>query len=196
MSPKRFADRGRSAGPGEDRILETARSGDADAWAAIYSELAPALLAFLRARGAPEAEDLLGEVMVQVARDLPGFKGGYDDLRGWVFRIARNRLIDDARYRRRRPVVPSSPESIAAAAGSGDAEQDALDRIADERVLRLIRELRPSQRDVLILRLFSDLTIEETARALGKRPGAVKALQRRGLARLQAQLEVDADPSA
>lgn len=48
-----------------------------------------------------------------------------------------------------------------------------------------IDELPPDQRSVVLLRIIGDLTIEEIARAVGKRPGAVKALQRRGLRRLE-----------
>ncbi len=165
--------------------MDAAVRGDANAWGALYDELAAPVLAFLRARGAADPEDLLGEVLAQVARDLPRFKGDAEQLRGWVLRIARNRLIDDARYRARRPTVSATEELLASAGGEGDAEHEALDRLSDERALRLVRELRPSQRDVLILRFFSDLTIEETATALGKRPGAVKALQRRALRALR-----------
>jgi RNA polymerase sigma-70 factor (ECF subfamily) len=52
-------------------------------------------------------------------------------------------------------------------------------------VRRLLSELTPEQQDVLLLRVLGDLTVEEVARAVGKRPGAVKALQRRGLAELE-----------
>jgi RNA polymerase sigma factor (sigma-70 family) len=49
-------------------------------------------------------------------------------------------------------------------------------------VRRQFEELTPDQRDVLSLRIIAGLTLQETAEALGKRVGAVKALQRRGLA--------------
>jgi len=173
---------------GSDARPAAAARGDPEAWAELYDEIAPAVLAFLRARGAPDPEDLLGEVMLQVVRDLPGFEGDTAGLRGWVLRIARNRMIDDARYRRRRPAAPAPTEELAARAGSGDSEREAMDRLADDRVFALIRELKPDQRDVLILRFFSDLTITEVARALGKRPGAVKAIQRRALAALRERL--------
>lgn len=179
---------GRPRGRGADARLEAAVRGDEEAWAELYDELAPAVLAFLRARGADEPEDLLGEVLAQVARDLRRFKGDPVQLRGWVLRIARNRLIDDARYRKRRPGAPAPDELLVSAGGEGDAEREALERLGDDRLLALIRGLRESQRDVLILRYFADLTIEETARALRKRPGAVKALQRRALKALRERM--------
>lgn len=171
-----------------DPSIERAAAGDEAAWASLYDQLAPAVLAFLRARGAAEPEDLLGEVMLQVARDLARFRGDLPALRGWVLRIARNRLVDAARHGMRRPAAPAPSELIAARGGSGDLEREALARLGDEEVLAVVRQLRPTHRDVLILRFFAGLSVEETARALGRRPGAVKALQRRALAALEARL--------
>jgi RNA polymerase sigma-70 factor (ECF subfamily) len=52
----------------------------------------------------------------------------------------------------------------------------------------VIRRLSPDQQTVLLLRLFAELTIEEVATVIGKRPGAVKQLQRRGLVALRREL--------
>jgi RNA polymerase sigma-70 factor (ECF subfamily) len=68
-------------------------------------------------------------------------------------------------------------------------ESEALDRLfADD--LRLAQEvLTEDQRDVLSLRVIGNLSLEETAQVVGKRVGAVKALQRRGLIALRDHLE-------
>lgn len=72
------------------------------------------------------------------------------------------------------------------------AEAGALNRIGEERVRVLLAQLAPDQRDVLLLRLVGDLTIEQIAQTLDKPRGAVKALQRRGLASLSKLLEAQA----
>lgn len=59
---------------------------------------------------------------------------------------------------------------------------------AAERVRRIIEQLAPDQRDVLLLRVLGELTVEEVATVIGKSPGAVKALQRRGLAAVKLML--------
>ena len=64
----------------------------------------------------------------------------------------------------------------------GCAEQESLDALATEWVDEVLAQLEPDQRDVLLLRVVAQLTIDEIAVALGKSSGAVKALQRRGLA--------------
>jgi RNA polymerase sigma factor (sigma-70 family) len=169
-------------------LLEAAREGSEQAWAEIYRWLAPAVVGYLRVNGAPEPEDTLSEVFLQVARDLPRFEGDERRFRAWVFAIAHNRLIDARRASARRPVepVPEPPEPDASAAV--DAEEEALARIGLDEVHRVLEALSEDQRAVLLLRVLGELTVEEVASALGKRPGAVKALQRRGLAAVRREL--------
>ena len=172
--------------------LVAARAGADWAWSAIYRDLAPSVLRYLRARGAREPEELLGTVFVDVVRSLPRFEGGYAEFRTWVFTIAHHRLVDELRQRRRQPCEPAAPEMLAAAASCGDAEADASLPFADEEVRRLLDGLSVDQRDVLLLRILGDLSIAETARVLGKRPGAVKSLQVRALAAVKRQLSAEA----
>lgn len=169
-------------------VLAAARTGSEWAWTVLYRELAPTVLAYLRARGAPEAEDLAGEVFLQAVRDLRRFEGDERALRAWLLTIAHHRLLDAHRHSARRPVEVAPDEVIQGRAPTGDVEQDALERLDLAGVRALIGRLSPDQRSVLLLRIVGDLTVEEVARVVGKRPGAVKALQRRGLAGLEREL--------
>ena len=174
--------------------LAAARKGDEGAWTEIYRSLAPGLLGYLRGQGAVEPEDLLGEVMVQLVRDVPRFVGDERRFRAFAFTIAHHRLIDDRRRRGRRPVEPAPDELLVQHGAVSDAEREALERLGAERLRTLIGRLSPSQRSVLLLRIFGGLTVEEVARAIGKRPGAVKALQRRALAAVARQLSKEGVP--
>jgi RNA polymerase sigma-70 factor (ECF subfamily) len=117
---------------------------------------------------------------VQVVRDLRRFEGSERDFRAWVFTIAYHRLIDDARRKARSPVEPVA-EVAEWRAPAEDAEEEAARAFSAERVQRIIGELAPDQRDVLLLRVLGGLTVSEVANVMGKSAGAVKALQRRGL---------------
>jgi RNA polymerase sigma factor (sigma-70 family) len=177
-------------------VLAAARTGADWAWESIYRDLSPAVTGYLRARGAAEPEDVAGEVFLQVVRDLKTFQGGEQDFRSWVFTIAHHRMLDSARRRRRRPLEPVPDEVIhehSSHTSTAGAEDAALATVSAQRVRGLIGELSPDQQDVLLLRLVADLTVEEVARIVGKRPGAVKALQRRGLAALKKKLEAAGD---
>jgi RNA polymerase sigma factor (sigma-70 family) len=170
------------------RALERARRGDPDAWTALYRWLAPQVLGYLRARGASEPDDVLGEVFVQAVRDLGSFEGGERDFRAWVFSIAHHRLIDEARRIARRPADPVPTEELVDHAESPDAETVAMARIGAGDVTRLIETLSEDQKAVLLLRVLGELTVSEVARVVGKRPGAVKQLQRRAIVNLRTEL--------
>lgn len=173
-------------------VLAAARTGAEWAWTAIYRDLSPLVLRYLRARRAREPEDLLGEVFVQVVRNLPTFKGSEREFRTWLLTIARNRVIDEWRHDRRNPYDLVPDDILTAAGGVGDSEDDAMRQLADQRVRAIIDRLSPDQRDVLFLRVFARLTVEEAARVLGKRPGAVKALQLRALAAIRRAMSREA----
>ncbi|HZD17482.1 MAG TPA: sigma-70 family RNA polymerase sigma factor [Actinomycetota bacterium] len=166
-----------------ETVLAGARAGAEWAWAEIYRDLSPDVLGYLRGRGAAEPEDLLGQVFLDVVRGLGRFEGTERDLRSWIFTIAHHDLLDERRRRRRHPVEPAPTEGIPDRRPGGDVEVEALGVLGAGRVRRVLERLSPDQRDVLALRIFGDLTIEQVARVIGKSPGAVKALQRRGLAR-------------
>ena len=169
-----------------DRLLTAAAAGGDWAFERLYRSLAPAVAGYLRVQGSAEPDDLTSEVFERAFSSIGRFSGGEAQFRSWVFTIAHHRLTDERRRAARRPVQADAdpPEEAA-----GDAEDEALRRMATERVRRLCEGLVPDQRDVLLLRMLAAMTVEEIARTLGKSPGAVKALQRRGLAALRRQMD-------
>ncbi len=177
-------------GPGFEPVLRAAQSGAPWALERLYQALSPAVLGYLRTQGAADPEDLTNEVFLGVLRKIGCFDGAEEEFRSWVFTIAHSRLIDDRRRTDRRPRLAEPHEDHWDRAG-GDAEQEALERLSSQRVQALCESLVADQRDVLLLRLMAGLTIEVIAEALGKSEGAVKALQRRGLANLRRILERD-----
>jgi RNA polymerase sigma factor (sigma-70 family) len=162
-------------------MLIAARAGADEAWAEIYRGFSPAVLGYLRGLGAAEAEDLTGEVFLQVVRDLHRFEGDRGAFKAWILAIAHHRFIDSRRRAGRRPVAllgaPHEPRDAV-----GATEDEALAPLGPGRVRELLAALSPDQRAVLLMRIVGDLTVDQISQALGKRPGAVKALQRRGLA--------------
>ncbi|MDQ4148429.1 MAG: RNA polymerase sigma factor [Actinomycetota bacterium] len=175
----------------EEETLAAALSGQEWAWVAIYRRLAPSVAGYLRAQGAPEPEDVAGEVFLQVVRAAKGFRGDAAAFRSWVFSIAHNKLVDARRRGVRRPASPvwSHAED---AVTPGNVEEEALGNLASGRVRNLIEKLTPDQAEVLLLRILGGLTLPEIALTVGKPLTAVKALQRRGVASLKAQMSREA----
>ena len=175
--------------------LRLARAGDAKGFTEIYNTLAASVTRFAHSRSADDPEGITNEVFLAAFRNLAEFTGDDDDLRGWIFTIARNKLIDDARRRSRRPVLIDI-ETAQEPTGDGDHSDAAVERSAGtDWVHEQLAVLTDEQRDVLMLRLVNGLTIAETAQTLGQSVGAIKALQRRGLRQLEKKLADDPYPS-
>jgi RNA polymerase sigma-70 factor (ECF subfamily) len=169
-------------------LVDAARRGEAWALTEIWQRHAPAVTGYLRGRGASEPEDLTSDVFLAVFERVRSFRGGETDLRAFVFTVAHHRLVDDLRRRSRRgPTLEY--DAADDARRSDSAEDEALDALHTQRVHALLGRLSDDQREVLLLRVVGDLSLEQTAAALGKRIGAVKALQHRALATLRRILD-------
>jgi RNA polymerase sigma-70 factor (ECF subfamily) len=155
--------------------------------AEVYEELAPAVLGYFRGQGVRDPEDLTGDVFVSMTSGLAKFKGDAAALRRWVFTIAHNRLVDEFRKgtRRQETIVADVPES---------SRHDTLP--LDAELLTALGSLTPDQREVVVLRFVADMPLEDVARIVGKRQGAVKMLQARALVELRRALEVKPERDA
>ncbi|HET7718868.1 MAG TPA: sigma-70 family RNA polymerase sigma factor [Acidimicrobiales bacterium] len=169
-----------------DLVLAAAQADVPWAYERLYKALSPSICGYLRIQGAADPEDLTSEVFLGAFRGIGTFAGDEDQFRSWVFTIAHRRLTDERRARSCRPAIADAALPDWAA---GDVEEEALRRLSAERVRALCVGLAPDQADVLLLRLISGLTVEAIAGVLGKTPGAVKALQRRGLCALRRHFE-------
>lgn len=176
------------ADPRDSDLVVAARAGQAWALTEIWQRHAPAVTGYLRGRGAHEPDDLTSDVFVAVFERLRSFHGGDDDLRAFVFTVAHHRLVDDLRRRARRG-DPISYDAQEDRRTSLSAEVLALDALGEQRVSELLATLSEDQREVILLRVVGDLSLEQTAQVVGKRVGAVKALQHRALASLRRLLE-------
>ena len=147
----------------------------------VYRSLAPAVLGYLRAQRAADAEDLLGEVFLQVVKDLHRFRGDDAALRRWVFTVAHHRVVDEGRRARRRPALSEGPVP--------DLPTAEADTAFDPALVGALAQLTAEQRDVVVLRFVADLPIDAVATLTRRSPGAVKALQHRALAVLAGHLD-------
>jgi len=171
----------------DDIVVDAAGRGDPEAVEAVYRCLAPRVLGYLRVRGVDDPEGLTNEVFIAVIPRLPGVRGGAAGLRSLVFSVAHARVVDDHRRRARWPSqTPYEPQFDTRRVASAENEaMSSMSSVATTEVGRFLDELGEEQRAVIALRVLADLSLEETAAALGKSVGSVKQLQRRGLLRLR-----------
>jgi RNA polymerase sigma-70 factor (ECF subfamily) len=176
------------------RALRAAQDGDEAGFAVLWRALHPAVLRYLRVVVGDTADDVASETWLQVARDLHRFSGGIGEFRGWLFRIARHRGIDDRRRARRRREVPApvvDPDEHAPDTADGVEEG-----LATSWALRIIATLPADQAEAVMLRVVAGLDVATTAKVLGKRAGAVRVATMRGLRRLAEHPEVRARDAA
>ena len=179
-----------------DALVEGVRTRDPDALAGCYEALSNPLFRYLRGLcGDPVlAEDLVEETFLELVEYAPSITGGVGGVRAWLFRAARNNLIDAKRKATRRGDVPLD-EAAAARRPDLDPGPEALAlRGEQEAVLyAAMQHLSEDQREVLMLRFAGGLSGPEVAEATGRTVGAVKSLQHRALASMARLLGTDLD---
>jgi RNA polymerase sigma factor (sigma-70 family) len=146
----------------------------------LYRRLAPTVLGYLRSQRLSDAEDVLGDIFLQVVRDLARFRGNDAALRRWVFTIAHHRIVDAHRRATRRPILGGENVQDRAAPTPPDP--------LDPELTQALGRLTADQREVVALRFVADLPIATVAALTGRTPNAVKALQHRALEALAQEL--------
>jgi RNA polymerase sigma-70 factor, ECF subfamily len=163
-----------------DDALARAIAGDEAGFLQLWRTLQPRLLRFLRVFGCDDPEDVASETWLQVVRDLCMFSGSSDDFRRWLFTIGRNRAVDAARARSRRP-ARAAGAGLDILADTQEVEDQVLDGISAERAVTLLRRLSPDQAEAVALRVLAGLDTPDVAKILGKSAGAVRVALHRGL---------------
>jgi RNA polymerase sigma-70 factor (ECF subfamily) len=109
----------------------------------------------------------------------------------WLFRIAHNHVISFHRRSVTRGPAAELSESIRDERRGPEEITEA--KVTAEEVFAAVRELPEAQRNVILLRFASGLSVAETAEVLGKQQTNVKVLQHKGIQRLKRMLAEDAD---
>lgn len=161
-----------------DDLVVAARSGGGWAFGRIWELLAPKVRGYIRARGAMEPDDLTSEVFLQAFSGLGDFDGDGEAFKRWLFTIAHRRLVDDLRTRARRG-VEAAYDDAADPRWAASAEDTALEHLFPQQLRALLAGLTPDQREVLLLRVLGDLSIEEVAAVSGRSEAATRSLFRR-----------------
>ena len=175
----------------EAGLIERARSGDANAFAAIYRHYLPQIYAFSYRRcGSREiAEDVTAAVFEKAYRNLGKFEPRGGGFGAWLFRIAANQMNDH----HRRSDRPSSDRGQIAMGRLMTESDDPIDDVLRSEQSFVVREaldsIKPRYRKALSLRYLSGLTNEEAAAAMGVTRSTMAVLVHRSLKALRRQLE-------
>lgn len=181
--------------PAVDALVLRAGHGDAAAFAELYDRYAPRVRRFLRHQVGDDdrAEDLLQQTFMKMIEALPRYRAQGVPFGAWVFRVARNLVIDA-----RRTAHPASPIESVADTLAGPQDPARTVEQADERarLLAALDGLPADQRDVLVWRFFAELSPVETGAVMGRSAEAVRSLQHRAILALRATSTLGPDAEA
>lgn len=171
----------------DEQVINKVKDGDAEAFGVLYDQYAELIFRYVYSHldNRLDAEDLTEEIFLRAWRALPKYDERGLPFSAFLFRIARNSLID---YYRQRKVVQSIDDVEIQSHEAGPEE--AVDtRIENSDLKQRIAELREDYRNVLIFRFLSGLSPEETAQVMQRSVGAVRVLQHRALSALKELME-------
>jgi RNA polymerase sigma-70 factor (ECF subfamily) len=176
----------------EDELIARARKGDREAFADLYQRYLPMIYAYVRARvfDDRDAEDLTEQVFLRAFQALDRYRG-----RGWpysafLYRVARNLVIDH--FRRVRPTL--SPEATDEQPDPAPSADEVLIKREDRhRLQQALSRLPADYQEVIRLRLLLSLPTATAAAWLGRSEGAVRVLLFRALKAMRRELGVEHD---
>ncbi|MGW7001227.1 RNA polymerase sigma factor, partial [Streptomyces sp. NPDC054933] len=152
--------------------VHAAQAGDEDAFRRVYRAMHPMLLRYVwTVVGAADAEDVMSETWLHIARDIATFRGNAEGFRGWAAKVARNRALDYLRRAGRRPQIGGDEGDLRALPSTSDTAGEALESLSTDRALELIASLPREQGEAVLLRVVLGLDAKHAGRVLGKRPG-------------------------
>ena len=177
-----------------ERLVAEAQSGDEWAFGMIFDHFHEPVYRYIASRvhRPSDAEDLTQLVFVKVLEALPRYEPRGVPFGGWLFRLARNTVIDHVRTRHDH--VDLDAAAVHAGTDAGPDEVSVARQELDE-VAVAMATLTDDQRDAIALRFFAGLSAREAAEVMGKQEGTVRGLQFRAIAALRRQLRID-EPEA
>jgi RNA polymerase sigma-70 factor (ECF subfamily) len=187
MAPNRPPERPVTpVGQDEDAALAVrASGGDVSAFGLLYDRHVTAIYRYVyyRVRNDAEAEDVTSDVFMRALKAIPRYEPRQAFL-AWLYRIARNAIIDRARRGNRQ--VPfedalehPTPDQIV------EPDTQLLATSDSETLRNALKKLTPLQQEVIVLRYLHGYSTDEIAKIVGKREGTVRGIQFRAIGALR-----------
>ena len=173
-------------------LVARAQAGEAEAFGALYDRYVSIVYRYVyyRVGSTALAEDLVSETFLRALRRITSFSWQGRDVAAWFITIARNLIADH--YKSGRYRLEVATEDLVGAAGeqiaSDDPEDAVLTALTNRELVLAIKKLGPEQQECVVLRFLQGLSVSETALAMGKNDGSIKALQYRAVRALARHL--------
>jgi len=170
-------------------LVRRAQDGDAEAFGELYDHYVRMVhrYAYHRVGDRATAEDVTSETFVRALRRIDSLSFQGRDVGAWLVTIARNIIRDQVKSSRFRLEVTTADMRDADRATDGP-EDAVVQHLTNRQLLECVQQLGSEQQECIVLRFLQGLSVSETAEIMGKKEGAIKALQHRAVRRLAALL--------
>jgi RNA polymerase sigma-70 factor (ECF subfamily) len=166
-------------------LVERVQQGDGEAFGKLYDRYVNQIFRFIyyRVNDRALAEDFTSETFLRALRRMSSINYQGRDIGAWFMTIARNIVFDHTKSARFRLEV-STGDNIEPSEFEAGPEAAVLAHLTNTRLLQAVNDLGQEQKECIVLRFLQGLSVAETAAAMGKNDGAIKALQHRAVKRL------------
>lgn len=173
----------------DTELVKCAQNGDVNAIGELYNQHRRGIFKYAWSQVYDDqvAEDLTSEIFTRMITRLPGYQVGEVPFSAWLYRIARNLMVDHYRREKYRMTIPIDyVENTHKAADDPVALVES--RLTAKKLEQAMDTLDENQREVLRLRFLAGLSLEEVAQAIDKTVAATKSIQHRALTALRVAL--------
>ena len=166
-------------------LVQAAQNGDGEAFGRLYDRYVDGVFRFIfyRVNDRGLAEDFTSETFLRALRRISTINYQGRDIGAWFITIARNIVFDHSKSARFRLELTTA-EVLDGDDREPSPESAVLTSLTNERLLEAVNSLNDEQKECIVLRFLSGLSVSETAAVMGKNDGAIKALQHRAVKRL------------
>lgn len=177
----------------EHKVLKACQEGELERFEELYNTYVKDIYRFVyyRVRNKEVAEDLTGDVFLKALGAISGFRQG-SAFRPWLYAIARNTVIDHYRVSKEKATVSLDDDEAPDVPGHHDVERETEAKHTLGQVRDALEKLSEAQREIVVMRVWDELSYKEIAEITGKTEGNCKVIFSRAVAEIRTMVPLSA----
>lgn len=170
----------------EKQIIEKCQNGDTEKFGLIYDKYVKKIYNFIyyKTFHKETAEDILSQVFFKALNKINSYNPNSGSFSSWIYKIARNQIIDHYRTKKNNINI----EDVWNIEDGSNISLDAENKIKLEQVKKYLSKYSAEQRDIIILKLWEEMSYKEIAEIMGKSEAGCKMMFSRAINKLRQEM--------